>query len=145
VRETNRARGRTEETVVFIRTHEQAKQILAGEHIVDPIWLGDVDDPDRLGCYLDEHIEWLRTEDEPELRTWARSVRDDLNGTGGDPMTTHKAAKGPERIFCGGTFDNTPGKVAVRCRRCGRVCYEKNEGDICYAPAANAPEVKAIP
>ena len=47
---------------------------MAGEHIVDPIWLGDVDDPDRLGCYLDEHIEWLRTADEPELRTWARSV-----------------------------------------------------------------------
>lgn len=32
---------------------------------------------------------------------------------------------------CGGRYGNTPGKLAARCGRCGRLDYEANEGDRC--------------
>lgn len=37
----------------------------------------------------------------------------------------------PEGRYCGGVYDNGPGKRYARCRRCRAIDYEANEGDRC--------------
>lgn len=59
------------------RTLAKARAILAEEGITDPIWLGEVDDSDRLGITLESHLLFLTDCREEELRGWARSVADD--------------------------------------------------------------------
>lgn len=57
-----------------VRTLEEANAILREEGALS--WIG-LEDEQQLGCTVAEQHEWLTTDSEAEIRSWARSVAGD--------------------------------------------------------------------
>lgn len=51
------------------------------------------------------------------------------------PFATERRGAERRSDACRGRMSNGPGKRYVRCALCGRVDFEKNEGDVCGGPA----------
>jgi len=66
-------------TPTAIRTLTEAREILRTAGLAeDAEWYGEDDaSEDLLGCTLDQHREWLCSAPADDVRSWARSVREE--------------------------------------------------------------------